>query len=403
MFLCLSTEKKSKAEKEKAAVPSEGVSDLFARMSLKGSSHLESAVSSEKGLQTRTVLESDPEHCFSSTLTTASELPTKHSGIQSASDATLSSSRQQPGVPASSQAQSSLSVSVVIDELHLSSIDWDTSLGSFTAAPSPQPHHSRVDPQPKTQKSEAGTETKGRGSSDRLSECPLMERVRLRNTTKCSVSQDNEKKERKDPSDGSEQKYTSGLGYKPLSENPKVPPQSQSELGRIHAVAPDSYDKTFTATQQPKDPAPVQVQVQVQPSYRFVKPKHLNRPSNEPEQTSKANPSKKSVCGRRGSPGDDSEVENQPITKQQQQQQQNKPRAGVKPKLPIVQKTVLDPVETRHDSKTPAGQPHNTGLSRTNTLTLTCSTDDDDDDDDDETLICSPLPLAERLKLKFNK
>ncbi|XP_026778538.3 flap endonuclease GEN homolog 1 [Pangasianodon hypophthalmus] len=422
--------KKPKAEKEKPVVSSDGVSDLFAQMSLKGSSHPDPLVSSGKDLRTITVLESDADHCSTATLTTASKL-TKHSNClenQSASGAPLSSFRKQPEVLASpchtetlSQAQSSLSVSVVIDQLHLSSIDWDAL--SFTAAASPQSQHSKADPQPEN-KSDDGTKIEGRGSStavqsdcvelaapktDRLSECSLRERVHLRNIMKCSGSQNNEEKESKVQSVGSELKYTD-LGHKPLSENPKVPDHSwyqKSGRSRINTLAPDSKDKTFPKTQRSKDSCPVPVPLK----YKFVKPKHFNRPSIDPEQTNKESACKKSVCRRQGSSSDDSDVENQPLTKQQQ----SKLKANLKPKPRIVQKTVLaqqlvkqdnnmfsNSVDTHHgsDSTTPEKQPHNMGFSRTNPITQTCSKKSDDDSD---ASICSPLPLAERLKLKFNK
>lgn len=388
-------------------------------MSLKGSSCLEPLVPSGKSLQAITVPESDADRCSTATPTTASKLTNCHE-IRSASDAPLSSFRQQPEVLASSchtgtvsQVQNSLSVSEVIDELHLSSIEWDAL--SFTAAPSPQSQHCKPDPQPGN-KSDEGTKMEVRGSStgesaapqaDGLSVCSLMERVHLRNMMKCSGSQNNEQKESKVVA--SELKYTLGLGHKPLSENPKVPSQSRfqkSELSTINTVTPDSKEKTFAKTQQPKDSFPVLVP----PKYEFVKPKHFNRTSNDPEQTHKESACKKSVCKRQGSSSDDSDVENQPLTKQQ-----HKLKANVKPKPQIVQKTVLakqlgkqdrcsmfpNSVDTHHrsDSTTPEKQPRNTN-SRTNPITQTCSTKSDDDSD---ASICSPLPLVERLKLKFNK
>ncbi|XP_058273009.1 flap endonuclease GEN homolog 1 isoform X1 [Hemibagrus wyckioides] len=403
--------KKPKAEKEKPVVSSDGVSDLFAQMSLKGSSHLDPLVSSGKGLQTLTVLKSDPDCCNTATLTTASK-PSKHSNcqeIQPVSD--FSSFRQQPEAPASpcltgalSQAQSSLSE--VIDELHLSSIDWDAL--SFTAAPSPRSQHSKADPQP-VNKSDEGTKTEGCGSStavradcvelaaqhtDRHSERSLMERVHMRNVVKCTTSQNNEKKVQ---SVGCELKYTES--HKPQeSEKLKAPPHSHSEPSRINT---DSEEQTFT--KQPKDSLPVRVP----PKYKFVKPKHFNRPSNFPEQTNKESVCKKSVCRRQDSIGDESDLENQPQTKQQQQ---SKRKAEVEPKPQTVQKTVLVQQLLKQnrcnmqDAITPEKQPHNTGFSRTNPLSHKCSTkSDDDDDDDSDASISSPLPLAERLKLKLNK
>ncbi|XP_060758775.1 flap endonuclease GEN homolog 1 isoform X2 [Neoarius graeffei] len=411
----LKKKKKPKAEEENPAVSSDGVSDLFAQMSLKSFSHPEALVSSGKSLQAIPIPESDADRCVAATPTTASHL-TKHSNcheIQSASDGPLSSLRQ-PAVLASSchtgtvsQVQSSLSVSVVIDELHLSSIDWDAL--SFTAAPSPQSQHCKADPQP-VKISDEGTKMEVCGSStaestapgtDGLSQCSLMERVHLRNMIKCSGSQNNEEKESKVVS--SELKCALGLGH-----NPKVPSQSRDhklELSTINTMASDAKEKAFTKTQQPKDSFPVLVL----PKYKFVKPKHFNRMSKDPDQTRKESACKNSVCRRQSSSSDDSEVVNQPRAKQQ------KLKANVKPKSWIVQKTVRaqqlgkqdrcntfpNSVDThqRSDSTTPEKQPFNTN-SRTNPITQTCSTKSDEDSD---ASFCSPLPLAERLKLKFNK
>lgn len=401
-----STEKKPKAAKEKPVVSSDGMSDLFAQMSLKGSSHLEPLVSSRNGL---TVLETDSDGCTTATSQLIKDLNCQE--VQPASN--RSSFTQQAEAPASpsltgtlSQTQSSLSVSVVIDELHLSSIDWDAL--SFAAAPSPQPQHSKSD-SPPVNKSDEETKTEAFGSftavradcvelaaqhADRPSERSLKERVHLRNMMKKSQVQ----------SDGSGQKYTDG--HEPLSEKPKAPPHSQPETSRINI---DSKEKTFTKTQQHKD----SLTVRMPPKYKFVKPKNFNRPSNYREQANKESVCKKSVCRRQESTGDKSDVENQP---------QSNLKTDVKPKPRTVQKTVsvqqqheqnetrckifTNSVDTHHRSEsTPQRkQPHNTGFSRTNPLVQTCSIkSDDDDDDDSDTSISSPLPLTERLKLKLNK
>ncbi|XP_027006756.2 flap endonuclease GEN homolog 1 [Tachysurus fulvidraco] len=389
--------KKPKAAKEKPVVSSDGVSDLFAQMSLKGASRLEPLVSSRKGL---TVLETDSDGCTTATSQLSKDLNCQE--VQPASN--RSTCTQQAEAPASpsltgtlSQAQSSLSVSVVIDELHLSSIDWDAL--SFTASPSPPSQHSKSD-KPPVNKSDEETKTEAFTAvradhveladqhADRLSERSLKERVHLRNMMKKSQVQ----------SDGSGQKYTDG--HEPLSEKPKAPPHTQPETSRINT---DSKETTFTNRQQHKD----SLTVRVPPKYTFVKPKHFNRPSNNPEQTNKESVYKKSVCRRQESTGDESDVENQP---------QSKLKTDVKPKPQTVQKSVS--VQQQHEQdetrckiftnsvhrteSTPRNkQPHNAGFSRTNHLVQTCSTKSDDDDSDAS--VSSPLPLTERLKLKLNK
>ncbi|KAF7694156.1 flap endonuclease GEN homolog 1 [Silurus meridionalis] len=382
--------KKPKAEKEKAAVSSDRVTDLFAQMSLK-SSCLEPVKSSEKGLETTPVLESDLDHC---SIVPPSNLTVHSHEIRSASEVSPSSQLAFPcHTGASSQAQTSLSVSVVINELHLSSIDWDAQ--SFTAAPSPQTQHHKSDLQP-ANRSDEGTETR-RSSNEAQSDCvelcrsSLMERVRLRNTVKCSGSGNNEEKE----------SVALSSEHKPLSENPKVPllPLYQkSKLSRITAL--DS--------KQPKVSVPVldPVPVRAPPKYKFSKVKQLSRPSND---SNTERVWKTSVCRRQESSGDESEVENRPLTSQNQRKLKtiNKPKSGIQAQKHITQDRCnewTNSVDTHHvaDSTTPKKQPH---ITRTNPLkhTPTKNADDDDDDDDDDASICSPLPLAERLKLKLNK
>lgn len=389
--------------KEKPVVSSDGVSDLFAQMSLKGSSPLDPLVSSGKDLQTITDGESDADSCSTPTLPAASNHTTSCHEIPSVSSSCLPEALASPcHMGTLSEAQSSLSVSGAIAELQLSNIDWDAL--SFNAAPSPQSRHSKADHQPAS-KSDKGSRTESCGSSAeapsedcvevearRDDRCPLMERLHLR---KCSGS--SEEKDSKHQSVGSELKYTSGSGHKPLSENPKVPPHS-------HYLKAALKEKAFKKPPQSKHAIPASGP----PKYKFVKLKHSNRTSSDPEQTKKESVCKKSVCKGQGLSSDDSDVENQLLTKQQ-----SKLKAIVKPKSQAVQKPVLEqqllkqsrcnqvPVSVESESTTPTKQPHNSDFTRTKSVTQTKS--DDDDDDDSDASISSPLPLAERLKLKLNK
>ncbi|KAF5907906.1 flap endonuclease GEN 1, partial [Clarias magur] len=307
--------KKPKAAKEKPDVSSDGVSDLFAQMSLKGSSPLDPLVSSGKCLQTITDGETDADGCSTPTLPAASNLTTSCQEIQSVSSSCPPEALASPSHTGTlSEAQSSLSVSGVIAELQLSNIDWDAL--SFNAAPSPQSQHSKADPRPAS-KSDGGSRVESCGSSaevpsedrvevkagrnDGLTECSLMERLHLR---KCSGS--NEEKDSKYQSVGSGLKYTSGLGHKPVSENRNVPPHPHYQKAALK-------EKTFKKPQQSKHAIPASGP----PKYKFVKLKHLNRTSSDPEQTKKESVCKRSVCKGQGPSSDDSDVENQLLTKQQ--------------------------------------------------------------------------------------
>lgn len=106
----ISAEKKPKAKKEKPADSYDAVSDLFAQMSLQTDTDPDAALSSETS-QKPPQPDSPP----------SPEIPAQRS-------------------PAS---QNSPSVSALIGQLHLSSIDWDSS--SFTASPSSS---DQTDPRP---------------------------------------------------------------------------------------------------------------------------------------------------------------------------------------------------------------------------------------------------------------
>ncbi|TKS76111.1 Flap endonuclease GEN -like protein 1 [Collichthys lucidus] len=173
--------RKPKSKKEKPCEISDGISDLLAQMTLQSSSNT----------QQQTLLP---------TISTTEKLevvvldtPVNHKQCESKED--NSSAGECPSTPlsrAESEAAASPSVSVVIEALHLSDIDWDAL--SFTSSPTPQSAANHT-AQLKTTDSEVKEkETKWKTSSDvkeadsrsapEFTECPLRDRVLMRNTAK---------------------------------------------------------------------------------------------------------------------------------------------------------------------------------------------------------------------------
>ncbi|KAG8011339.1 Flap endonuclease GEN-like protein 1 [Nibea albiflora] len=154
--------RKPKSKKEKPCEISDGISDLLAQMTLQSSSNT----------QQQTLLP---------TTTTTEKLEVVVLGHSK------------------SEAAASPSVSVVIEALHLSDIDWDAL--SFTSSPTPQSAANHT-AEPKTTDTEVketeDTTTKHKTSSEvkeadsrsapEFTECPLRDRVLMRNTAK-AVSQ----------------------------------------------------------------------------------------------------------------------------------------------------------------------------------------------------------------------
>ncbi|KAG7239220.1 hypothetical protein INR49_029973, partial [Caranx melampygus] len=123
--------KKPKSKKEKPSDVSGGISDLLAQMSLQSSSSANSAtqpqtlfpkISNTEKPEVVVILDSPVSHKQHSNLKEA------HSSLGNCPNTPLSNSE--------SDAAVSPSVSAVVDALHLSDIDWETS--SFTSSPPPQ-------------------------------------------------------------------------------------------------------------------------------------------------------------------------------------------------------------------------------------------------------------------------
>lgn len=402
--------KKPKSGREKSADSPDVISDLFAQMSLQMAT--EPSVPSESVLPNIMILEST-----TSTLDAPQPLQTSANLCEI-----------QPEVPRSpcltgtcSQPQSSLSVSAVLDELQLSSIDWDAL--SFTASASPQPQCSvadlrpmkNMDEEPKTAEDGSSTDLISEDGelavpqADCLTDRPLWERVIMRNVIKSADSLDvREHLTLKVQNTGSEIKKAdlskNSNSSKLLCKNQQILLHSQDQKSgprRRNPTIQASKKKTVsTETQQPKECLPHQVR----PKYTFVKPKHSlissvlrsesdtsnNRPSSDQDQTNQQSVCKRRIRINQGFSGEESDTE---ICLGKEQKKCN---FKAKSKQHFFKKTVSSPHLTKQD--------------RINTLPIKKQLNtvhpnrlSDSDEDDSDALIESPRPLAERLKLKFIK
>lgn len=181
------TEKKSKKKKEKTPDPvSDGISDLLAQMNLQCSSMATPSKSlctiSNKDAPVLIILDT-PENY-------------KREQKSDKDHGSLSEGAGTPRSGADSAASASPSLSSVIDALHLSDIDWDAQ--SFTSSPQSMVNHV-TEPQlskmadsevNETKRLKVKTSSDIREADSKLSaelsytECPLRDRVLMRNTAK---------------------------------------------------------------------------------------------------------------------------------------------------------------------------------------------------------------------------
>ncbi|KAL7827756.1 hypothetical protein AOLI_G00309080 [Acnodon oligacanthus] len=400
-----------RAQKEKLQDSPEVVSDLFAQMSLQTSTEVEASASPEMVLHSIMTLESTTGQCATGTLDV--QLPSQESA--------------NPGT--NSQAEISPSVSGVLEELHLSSIDWVAS--SFTASPSPQPQCCVADlrlvrkSDDRAKTADCGSATARRsedgGSAvpqvDGLSEFPLRERVIMRNVAKSADSliegeHSTMTKVHSIDFDMKNADFSNTLNpsCKLLSKNHEVllcSPSQKSEPSILNPSAPASKEKNVsTKAQQPKKCLPPQVRTK----YTFAKPKHTSNSSVLPQRSNSAfsykishsgtaqinqqSLSKRNVCFNQGSSSEDSDTENHPG----KDHKKSKLKAKAKCKLHITQKTVLapDPQPLKRDRLSMLPIKKQPNMVHPNQAS-------DSEEDNSSDLMDSPRPLAERLKLKIIK
>ncbi|XP_026863358.2 flap endonuclease GEN homolog 1 isoform X2 [Electrophorus electricus] len=442
-----SKQKKVTVEKVKSTESPDGFSDLFARMSLQTSSglHLPASLETNQNILTalRTVAPTIPPHDAPKSLKRSSE----GSETQAAADAPPTPQDCQRGLPSSPcptgtapQAQSSPSVSTVINQLHLSSIDWEAL--SFTASPCSQPQCSKadlgsvnnVDKGARTSDCSSSTAVKSDCGeltvlqAEGLSECPLRERVLKRNMGKSEdLLNSGEHLTRIILHTSQSEDTDSGRSLKPKSCQPVtkrhiLPLQQHRQSGPSRPGARVLKDTTATTnTQKPKECS----LDRVPPKSRFVKLKHSlpssvlpqrsysdpghDRRFSDMEHTNQQRTCKKTVCTSQGSSSEDSDVENHNRTDHRKNTFKSKARSKLQhagktalPHLTQNRSSVvfmkLNPVRTkqRSDTTKSSSQPLGVVFSGTPPQIQTSSRRSEGSD----CSVDSPRPLVERLKLK---
>ncbi|XP_037605937.1 flap endonuclease GEN homolog 1 [Sebastes umbrosus] len=434
--------KKPKSKKEKPSDVSDGISDLLAQMTLQSSSN------TQPQTPLHTVSDTDePEVVVLDT-------PVNHKQRQKSKEdhSGLGDCPITPLPRAESEATASPSVSAVIDALHLSDIDWDAL--SFTSSPAtnhitePKPTKATDGDVRETEEQKTSSNVKEADSRSApelcYTECPLRDRLLMRNT---AIKFINQKEIHNDV-------VSKQLNYElaPLkhisSYNPKPNGQIPSQGSSDHKLSVDKKepltDKRQCATNkvethgskqymrpaaQTKDKC---IGSQKPPQkYKFVRkaisssadpppqrchsdPGHSNKDNNAPQTT------KKSVCMSMCSSSEESDAE----SRQSGPQRKTKIKPMIKIKGSLISDFPLKPKTTKPSAKTahtvrllPKCQSYSLDI-EINSIPSKCqdvspATVDGDVFpaspvavlDSDDSVICSdsPLPLAERLRLKFLK
>lgn len=357
---------------------------------------------------------------------------------------------------ADSAATASPSVSAVIDALHLSDIDWDTL--SFTSSPHPQSvKNHTTEPEPSKTTAGGVKDTKRKTSSDVKNtdlgpaaelcymECPLRDRVLLGNTAKAVQQMEThhniitkQLNRRLVPSDNSKSQSNgrgSSKGFsdsecpKEFDVNIKEPFTERRQCG-INMAESERGGQILSKTQNKNKGSKKPPQ-----KYKFVETAVSSTappPQRCPSDPGQSKTTKKSVCVSLASSSEESDTENQHFGPQRKTKHAsvNKTKGYFLSDFPL--KPVSAPKTTRATSE------------NTDTVQLfqlkppNCSADTErnsksissqgtcrerlpakvNDDvfllnpgspivvsDNDDSVICSesPLPLAERLKLRFLK
>lgn len=421
------TEKKPKSKKEK---PSDGLSDLLAQMTLQSSSSSNSMTQQPKLLPTLASTD-EPEVVIL-------DKPVNHKQNERGKDdrSSLSDCPNTPLSRADSEPVASPSVSAVIEALHLSDIDWDAL--SFTSSPSQQAATSHstgpelnktTDSETESQKTEQKISPDVKPVDSRsapelcYSECPLRERVLMKNTAKIVNQVCNDAVKSKPSghissgvSKESAVKKNEARAEKTQIEKPGAPAQSKAkDTFNNSKNPPHKYKFVRTA-----------IQSLVVPPQRC----HSNPGTSDKKDESMPQTTKKSVCMSVRSSSEDSDVENQKCGPQRR----TKTKPKHKLKGSFVSDFPLKPVASHAATQATAKPARSLHLARQKPQSkhfennsTPVSTENNCQDvpaadvganmflptpaspitvsESDDSVICSesPLPLAERLRLKFQK
>lgn len=410
---------KPKSKKEKTE-ESDGISELLAQMTLQSSS---------------SNAEPSPKMPPSISIPVETEIDV--------STTIVSNERQEKAdslvpIPPESEDAGSLSVSAVISALHLSDIDWESA--SFTLSPLP-PTNTNVTVQPKPSQillndrkdnADYSQETKILKAADpsSLYECPLRERVLMKN----KGSQINRNNIISKPGSESSQNTTSDDGQKhntkgELSEKEKQPHERVKHMPHmsiINVAKPELHiskqpvktsahslvviQPNSTCNTPPKPPQKL----------KFIKSASSLMPQrscSEPGQSDKVKlktATTKSVCMSIGLSSGDSDSENLATPPRKTKTKINANRRNI-PFKPVPKAFELKVPEKKAKSRSLCLEVGTTSLSESkceyvlpaniDDVFIQCPASPAIDLESDDSVICSdsPLPLAERLKLKFQK
>ncbi|KAM4713326.1 flap endonuclease GEN homolog 1 [Anableps anableps] len=424
-------QKKARRKKEKPSDISDGVSDLLTQMTLQTSSANRSA-------QPQTLLPSS----LSSEKTEVITLDTPVNRKQHRQEKedrqvreTLSGVEPETASP---------SVSAVIDALHLSDIDWDVL--SFTSSPSPQAIQAA---EPGQTQSTASGETQGVIKQPELcyTECPLRNRVLMRNADRslkntAEVSKhlnyelviSHGKQTGENSSDSSsDSAILTGNKKEPLTNKTqcvlKESTQSSNEQQILSRKAQSKTNENSNGHEKPPQKSGF---VGTALFSLSAPPQRCHSDPGQRDQKSSgvSFSSKKSVCMSMSSPSsEDSDVENQQSGPQRRAKLKpaNKTMNRLKSDFPLkpassqfkaanpkAQKLqLIGPKSQSHGEKVENETPASTTMSCQDVQTAKASDDEILQTpaspvivlDGEDSVICSdsPLPLAERLRLKFLK
>uniref|UniRef100_A0A3P8TC67 Flap endonuclease GEN chromatin organization modifier domain-containing protein n=1 Tax=Amphiprion percula TaxID=161767 RepID=A0A3P8TC67_AMPPE len=432
-------------KKEKPSEVSDGISDLLAQMTLK-------SVSAQPETLIPTISNTDePEVII---------LDTPVSQKQHRKENEDSSLHDYPKVPlshAESEAAASPSVSAVIDALHLSDIDWEAL--SFTSSPTPQAAANHTT-QPQLNKATDSHVRKTEGEDTKhisgdvkegnlcYTECPLRDRLLMRNMAK-SMNQvqvyndvvpeqlnyvlptiEYSSKLKPDGQVFRKGNYTKLSGKESAVHNNEpltYKTQSSKELLKPTVQAQNKTNETSNGSKKPPQKYKF---VRTAISSSTVPPQRCHSDPGQGTKTDMTVPQtiKRSVCMSVCSSSEDSDVENQQSGPQRQTKTKstNKIKGSFSSDLPLklvfIPKTNKPAAKASHSHQV-ASQSHRVetengtpASAKTRCQDVPPASVDDDVFlqapaspitvlDSDDSVICSesPLPLAERLRLKFLK
>lgn len=422
-------EKKSKKKKEKTPEPvSDGISDLLAQMNLQCPS---------QALPSKTTISSDPPIVL--------DTPENHKR-QRNSDKDSGSLSEGPGTPGSraeSAASASPSLSSVIEALHLSDIDWEAQ--SFTYSPQSaasyvtQPQLSKMAEsevkRPEVKTSRDIREADFKPSAERsYTECPLRERVLMRNTVK--AKQQMELHDKRDlkvlhcelaPQSSDSNSVLSGHAHGNKDNDAHAAGHftvvltehggnatNKTKTKQQFKLKTKPTTRTKDINDGPRKPRQKCASVQsAKSSLAFPQQRHHSEPSQNRKTGSQT--AKKSVCVNLVSSSEDSDSENHFC------RQKSKGKSTMKYYFPqkttalIKTKPPAQPASFQLHSRSVDTHANSTAASPKAMCQLTSPAYENDEvfhhnppcpvvvSDSDSSVNCgdSPLPLAERLKLKF--